>query len=165
MKSGWDEIPESIWGAISAAFWFGCSLIKYLTLKLGKPKGDNHVNSENKNQSEESNQQEICQEKRQGREEMLDQKLGVKETMEALGGLNALTIFIISQAKDGINLQDGVALVEKIMLDPEFKAKLAAAVEGINKVPAELKDLDLTESFALGKYGFEQIQEIIKALK
>ena len=163
MKSGWDDLPESIWGAVSAAFWFGCSLIKYLTLKLGGNKGDNHVNS--KNQSEESNQQKSSEEKRQGRKEMLNEKLGINETMEALGGLNALTLFIISQAKDGISLQDGVALVEKIMLDPEFKAKLAAAVEGINKVPAELKDLDLMESFALGKYEFEQVQEIVKALK
>lgn len=96
---------------------------------------------------------------------MEEQKIGIKETKEALEGLNQLALLVIGQAKDGIQVGDAVAVVEKLLLDPEFKAKLIDAVNGVSHVPAELKDLDVQEIFELGKFEAEKIQAIIKALK
>lgn len=96
---------------------------------------------------------------------MSEEKQGIKEAKEVLDGLNEVALLVIGQAKDGIQASDAVAVVEKLLLDSEFKAKLVAAVDGIGKVPSELADLDASEIFELGKFEFEQVKKIISALK
>lgn len=96
---------------------------------------------------------------------MEDQKLGIKETKEVLDGLNVVAEEIISVAKDGIQVKDAAQIVEDLLLKPEFKSKLIAAVDNIKAVPAELKDLDLVEGVELVKFEYDGVERIIKALK
>lgn len=132
-----DEERGGVYGAIVACFWFGVALLRFLAMKL----------------------------KRTGEIQMSEEKHGIKEAKEVLEGLNEVALLVIGQAKDGIQASDAVAIVEKLLLDSEFKAKLVAAVDGIGKVPAELGDLDASEIFELGKFEFEQVKKIISALK
>lgn len=97
--------------------------------------------------------------------EMGNEKIGIKETKEVLEGLNVIAEEIISVAKDGIQVKDAAQIVEDLLLKPEFKAKLIAAVDNIKGVPAEIKDLDLVEGVELVKFEYDGVERIIKALK
>ena len=74
---------------------------------------------------------------------------GIEETKEALVALLELGKFVAERAKDGLDLSDAAALVEKVFVDESFKATLQAAVNGLDKVPAELGDINLQEAFDL----------------
>lgn len=74
---------------------------------------------------------------------------GITETKETLVALLMLGKFVAERAKDGLNLGDAVALVEKFVLDDEFKATLEAGVKGLDAIPAELGDVDLQEALEL----------------
>ena len=79
---------------------------------------------------------------------MSELSLGIKELKEALVGVNELAIFIAMRLKDGIGLDDAMAIWSKLSSDEEFKQKMVAAYDGISQVPAEIKDLDLAEGMA-----------------
>ena len=96
---------------------------------------------------------------------MENEKLGIKETKEVLDGLNVVAEEIISVAKDGIQIKDAAQIVEDLILKPEFKAKLVAMVDNIKAVPAELKDLDLSEGVQLVQFEYDGVKRIIEALK
>jgi len=71
----------------------------------------------------------------------MSEKKSVKETKELLTGMGEATKIVKLIAKDGINAADllhiqAIAASLPIMKD---------AVEGIDQIPAELKDLDETE--------------------
>lgn len=132
-----EDSNGGVYGAIVAGFWFGVALLRFLAIRL----------------------------KRTEEIQMSEEKQGIKEAKEVLDGLNEVALLVIGQAKDGIQASDAVAVVEKLLLDSEFKAKLVAAVDGIGKVPSELADLDASEIFELGKFEFEQVKKIISALK
>lgn len=74
---------------------------------------------------------------------------GINETKEALVALLELGKFVALRAKDGLDLSDAAALVEKVFVDAEFKLALEAAVKGLDQVPAEIGDIDLQEAFDL----------------
>jgi hypothetical protein len=93
------------------------------------------------------------------------EKVGIKETKEVLDGLNSVAEEIISVAKDGLQVKDAVQVVEDLIMKPEFKAKLVAAVDGINQIPAEIKDLDLAEGVQLVQFEYDGVKRIIEALK
>jgi hypothetical protein len=95
---------------------------------------------------------------------MGDKMEGVKETKEALLGIIVLGAFVAERAKDGLQLNDLGALIEKFTKDEEFKAKLQAAVDGIDKVPAEVKDLSIAEMFELATV-LPALIEVIDSMK
>lgn len=95
----------------------------------------------------------------------MSEHVGIKETKEALDGLNEVAVEIVKVAKDGIQVKDAATIVEDLITKPEFKAKLVAAVEGINLVPAEIKDLDLAEGVELAKFEYDGVKKIIEELK
>lgn len=90
---------------------------------------------------------------------------GITQTKAVLDGLNSLALEIISLTKDGIQVQDAVQLVEDLILKAEFKAKLVAAVAAIKDVPAEIKDIDLSEGVQLVQFEYDAVKAIIEALK
>jgi len=98
-------------------------------------------------------------------EDQSNVKVGIKETKELLDGLNTIAEEIISVAKDGIQVQDAVQIVEDLILKPEFKAKLVSAVQNVKDIPAEIKDLDLAEGVELVQFEYEGVKRIIEALK
>lgn len=89
----------------------------------------------------------------------------IKETKEALVGLNELVIFIAERAKDGVGADDAMALVQKLIGDEEFKAKMAAAVGDIQKVKAETADLQVEEIVELGAMQLGYLPRIVAAFK
>lgn len=85
---------------------------------------------------------------------------GVKETKEALIAITALGAFVAARLKDGAQLNDAVALAEKLMSDEAFKAKVSAGVEGLDKAVLELKELDLQDGLELLKVVPDLIAEV-----
>lgn len=93
------------------------------------------------------------------------EQVGIKETKEALDGIFAIGQEVAKVAKDGVQVKDAATVAEDLLAHPEFKAKLIAAIEGINKVPAEVKDIDFGEGVELAKFGYEGVKGIIDELK
>lgn len=92
-------------------------------------------------------------------------KIGIKETKEAFEGINVLALFLIKRLKDGVGIDDAVALFEKIKDDEEFKKVLSDAVGAIDQVPEELKDLELNEGIELGMLALQYVPKYIEAFK
>lgn len=85
----------------------------------------------------------------------------VKETKEAILAVVAVGKFVVEKAKDGLDLNDLGALITKFVEDEEFKGVLMAGVDGIDKVPAELSDLEFAEVIELA----EILPEILAIIK
>lgn len=97
---------------------------------------------------------------------MSEEKQGIKELKEALIGAQDLAILIIKNLKDGLQLgKDVSAVVGELLTNEELKASLTAAAEGVSKVPAELKDIDLNEVLELVMLEVMQVSKIMEALK
>lgn len=73
----------------------------------------------------------------------------ITETKEAAEGIVKLVSFIIKRSKDGIGVDDAMALVQQLLFDDEFKSVLVAAVKGADKIPTELRDISLEEAVQL----------------
>ena len=98
--------------------------------------------------------------------EQAQEKQGIKETKEAIVAVNELAIAVIGAVKDGVQpVQDFAALFSKYQSDADFKAKIDAAVQGIQAVPAELADLSLTETAELVGIQVAYVPKIVEALK
>ena len=90
---------------------------------------------------------------------------GLKETTEVIEALTLITVFLTQRLKDGIGADDAMALMQKIMSDPEFMDVFARAADGVAEIPGELSDLDFEESLTLGILGLNFIKEVVGALK
>lgn len=93
------------------------------------------------------------------------EKQGVKETMDVLVAVNQLTVFLIERLKDGIAMDDLMAMYAKLTMDERFKSLLAEAYEGIKLVPAEVKDLDYQEVIQLISAQVNYLPLIIDEIK
>ena len=99
-------------------------------------------------------------------EQAAEQKHGIKETKEAIVGINELAIAVISVIKDGVQpVQDFSALFAKYQSDPALKAKIDGAIANIQAVPAELAELSLTETAELVGLQVTYVPKIVEALK
>ena len=96
---------------------------------------------------------------------MADEKLGIKEVREVQLALNEVVIFLAERAKDGLAADDAIAVVDKMLNDADFKAKVAAAVENIAAVPAEVSDLDIAEAMELVTVQLPFIPRLLAAFK
>jgi hypothetical protein len=84
---------------------------------------------------------------------------GIKETVELVEGVGALTKAVVAQIKDGFQPVDDVLVLIKAALDKDsaLGAKLLAAFVGIAAVPVELKDLSFLEIIELGQEVIEEV--------
>jgi hypothetical protein len=73
----------------------------------------------------------------------------VQESKEALIGLVVLGKYVASLAADGLDFSDLGSLVAKFVADAKFREVLEAGVEGLDKVPEELKDIEGSEALEL----------------
>jgi hypothetical protein len=94
----------------------------------------------------------------------MTEKFGIKETKEAIVGINAVSLLLVNRFKDGIQVGDFVAFWEKFQNDADFKAKLQAAYEGYNLIPDEIKDVSLNEASELIALEVSFVPELVKAL-
>lgn len=83
---------------------------------------------------------------------------GIKELQEALIAGLVLGVKLSKLAKDGVQLSDGAAL----LADAELKDLIVKAAEGADKIPAEAKDLSLSEGLQLAA---ALIPELVVRLK
>jgi hypothetical protein len=88
----------------------------------------------------------------------------MKESKELIAGLMVLSIFLIERLKDGVDLNDAIAVYDKINSDEEFKAKVFEAVKGISGVKEEIHNASAVEISELVVEAAKYIPEIVKAL-
>lgn len=86
----------------------------------------------------------------------------IKNTLEAVAGLQALSIKLIKEIKAGKGITE-IAL--DLAGDSELRAALAAAVDGISLIPAEVKDFDIDEVAQLSGVLVKDVFAVVKALK
>lgn len=83
---------------------------------------------------------------------------GIKESVELVEGLGALSKAVVAVLKDGFQPVDAFDLIKKALDEKsELGAKLLAAFVGIAAVPGELANLDLFEIIELGKEVIEEV--------
>lgn len=91
----------------------------------------------------------------------MSEKHGTKEIKEAVVALIAIGAFVVSRAKDGVDVADAAALFAKLQ-DSEFLAVVKNGADGIDGIGQEIKDLSIAEGFELAG---EVIPEILKAIQ
>ncbi len=92
------------------------------------------------------------------------EQTGIKELKEMILAVNELALFVVARAKDGVGVDDAMALIQKIMGEEEFSKVLSAAVEGASKVPAEIKNVDLNEAMELAMLQLGYIPRYAQAI-
>ena len=91
--------------------------------------------------------------------------LPIKDTKELLVGVLEISLVLVERFKDGIGLDDGVAIYDKFVNDPEFKAKVLAAYDGYKNVSAEAKDLSIAEIIELLVVSSEYVKKFVGQVK
>jgi len=91
-----------------------------------------------------------------------EEKVGIKETQELLEVVGKLAVKIVELSGDGFQFKDAYDLAVFILRDPGFKDLVWEAVKGVNKIPAEIKDLDVEEA---GVLITVTVQGILQALQ
>ncbi len=91
---------------------------------------------------------------------------GIKETKELLVGINELSLVLIRELKDGLQVgKDAMAIMNELLSNDELKDKLAAAVKGLDALDEELKDISLEEGVELGMVQVSYIGRLVDAAK
>lgn len=88
--------------------------------------------------------------------------LGVQETKEVLVALDVLALDVVKVIKKHLGMPEILALV---LADEDLKSAIAKAVDGVSKVPAELKDLSLAEAIELAMDQAKSVPALLAALK
>ena len=94
------------------------------------------------------------------------EQVGIKETQEMLVGVNEVSLELISLLKDGFQPGADIAqFVADLQTKPDFLAKLKAAGDAANQIPAEMKDLSLVEGMQLLMVQAQYVPKLIEAAK
>ncbi len=86
---------------------------------------------------------------------------GIKETKEMIEGLLELTVLLAEVFKDGMQASDFLQIMVSLQSDPRF----LEAVKGIQKIPAEVIDINLDESYELLGAVLPYIKKLIATIK
>lgn len=89
----------------------------------------------------------------------------VKETKEVLVAVGDLAVLLVEVLKDGVQISDALKIADALMKRPELLIELKAALDGIEEVPAELKDISLDEGIELAKVSAEIVKKVVAAAK
>ena len=91
--------------------------------------------------------------------------VGVKETKEALVAFNEIGLFIASRMKDGIDVDDALAVYSKVIADEAFKKMILEAYDKYDQIPAEIKDIDISEGLELVQVQTSYIDKYLETFK
>lgn len=91
--------------------------------------------------------------------------VGVKETKELAIAVIHLGFYVAKLLKDGFQVDDVGAFVNKLSTDEEFKAILAAAYQDVHLVQNEVKDITLVEALELAMAITPAVLKEFDALK
>ena len=90
----------------------------------------------------------------------MSQKEGIKELKEGLDAVlstNGLTGLFIKCFKDGAQASDAAIIFSDLMSNPKYMK----AIQDINKIGVEVKDLDMNESFDLAADMLKYVKDIV----
>ena len=88
----------------------------------------------------------------------------MKETKEALVGILALAKVIAELAKDGVQVQDAIALFAKLQ-EPALKAKVDAAIADVQKVQDEVKVAKASDYFDIVMVALPELKELVDIIQ
>lgn len=94
-----------------------------------------------------------------------DSKEGIKETKEALIGVNEVSLFMCEKLQDGVQFSDATDFYSKLTSDEAFKAKVKEAYEGYDKIPSEVKDVDAGEGLELASVQVGYVEKFLACFK
>lgn len=80
-----------------------------------------------------------------------------KETKELLIAIYLVGLFVVQRLKDGYQKEDLDALVAEMMGDQEFRATVMSGIEGVDKIPAEVKTMAFPEYLDLAKAVLDMV--------
>jgi len=89
--------------------------------------------------------------------------IGIKETKEALIGMNEFTLLLFKHLADGFDLTDPLDVWDELKSKPELMKKFKAAIDGYGKIPAEVADLDFEEGMELGNVQLSYVPKFVSA--
>jgi hypothetical protein len=90
---------------------------------------------------------------------------GIKETSEALIGVNETALVLIPLLKDGVQLGDFGAFWDKLKNDPVYKAAMEKAYDNFKAIPAEVSDINMNEALSLVTTQIGYIPKLVNAFK
>lgn len=79
-----------------------------------------------------------------------NKKHGILETKQAMQAIYLVGLFVVERAKDGVDLNDAMALAAKFM-DPSFRDVVINGVQGADMIDDEIKDLTFPEFIELAQ--------------
>lgn len=85
----------------------------------------------------------------------------MKETKEALLALVTIGKFVSDRLKDGVQLDDAVALGQALLLDGQFKSIVESGYKDMDKIDDEFKDFNLSKALEL----VQAIPELVAILQ
>ncbi|SMF34977.1 hypothetical protein [Pseudobacteriovorax antillogorgiicola] len=89
-------------------------------------------------------------------------KQGINETKDILGFITALGVLIGKEVSgDGLQLTDLLKLFD----DQDFRSKVSDAYQGVMLVPAELRDLSVSEGFDLSLAAIESFRKVLESFE
>ena len=83
---------------------------------------------------------------------------GIKEITEVIQAANKLSCDVIKGLKDGVQFDDINIIIKNI-------DSIKTAIEGVDSIGAELKDLDLNEVKELVSLAIDLVKNVIEAVK
>lgn len=89
-------------------------------------------------------------------------KLDVRNIKEVLDAAFESIDVYKELAKDGLDISDAVALGSKLVTDEKFRSVYTKAIEGIDQLDDEARDIDLAEVGELVTYLIAKIQLMMK---
>lgn len=93
------------------------------------------------------------------------QEQGIKETKEVVTGAMKLGGILYAAFKDGVQATDFAVVFAKIQGDEAVRQALMEAYNDANKVPAEMKDLNVAEGIELGVHILREGAALVAVLK
>lgn len=91
--------------------------------------------------------------------------VGIEETKEVLVSVNELGLVIAKHVKDGVSITDIPAIIVDLLSSDAFKQALVNAITNVSAVPAEIKDINIDETFQLMMTQAGFVTKFIDVLK
>lgn len=88
----------------------------------------------------------------------------IKETKEVMVAFLKIAALLAVNFKDGVQAGDMVTIFQKIASDDVLKEALQNAYADIEKVPSEVKDLQVAEVIELLACALPELKDLIKAI-
>lgn len=85
----------------------------------------------------------------------------MKDTKEALIALALIGKLVLDRTKDGVQLDDAIALGQALLVDSAFKTAVQAGVADYEKIAEEFKDFNLIKGLDL----MQVVPELVKILQ